>query len=133
MRKHVLVLALADADVPSDLSSAEVLVVAPALNSWLRHWLSDEDPARRRASQRMTSTVEGLRRLGVRAFGQVGDADPLQAVADALRSFPADELVIAGRPEPPNRRSRQLVERAARHFALAVRDTGTAEPLRTAA
>jgi hypothetical protein len=130
MRKHVLVLALGD-DIPSGLLGAEVLVVAPALNSWLRHWLSDEDPARRRASERLTSTLEQLRRRGVRAFGLVGDADPLQAVTDALRSFPADEIVIAGRPEPADRLSRRLVHRAGRQFALGVRDA--TEPLRTAA
>jgi hypothetical protein len=35
--------------VPTEVRDAEVLGVAPVLNSWLRHWLSDEDTARRRA------------------------------------------------------------------------------------
>ena len=30
---------------------------------------------------------------------QVGDADPLQAIADALRTFPADEVVIVTHPD----------------------------------
>lgn len=130
MRKHVLVLALSD-DVPSDLLGTEVLVVAPALNSWLRHWFSDEDPARRRASERLRSSLERLSRRGVRAFGRVGDADPLQAIADALRTFQADEIIIAGHPESESRRSRHLVARARRQFALPVLEP--AGPLRRAA
>ena len=130
MRKHVLVLALGE-QVPSGLSGTEVLVVVPALNSWLRYWFSDEDPARRRASERLTTTLERLRRRGVRAFGRVGDADPLQAIADALRTFPADEIIIAGRPESENRRSRDLAARARWHFALPVLEP--TEPLCQAA
>ena len=41
---NVLVVAL-DEVTPADVRDAEVLVVAPALNSWLRRWLSDEDAA----------------------------------------------------------------------------------------
>ena len=130
MRKHVLVLALSD-DVPSDLLGTEVLVVAPALNSWLRHWFSDEDPARRRASERLTASLDRLRRRSVRAFGRVGDADPLQAIVDALRTFPADEIIIAGHPESENHRSRQLVARARRKYPLLVLEP--TEPLRRAA
>ena len=37
---------------------ADVLVVAPALNSRLRHWLSDEDEARGVASQRLQSCLD---------------------------------------------------------------------------
>ena len=130
MRKHVLVLALDD-QVPSDLLGTEVLVVVPALNSWLRRWFSDEDAARRRASERLTTSLERLRRRGVRAFGRVGDADPLQAMADALRTFPADEIIISGHLESENRRSRDLVARARWHFALPVLEP--TEPLSQAA
>ena len=49
--RNVLVVAL-DAVIPTHLSGTNVLVVAPALNSWLRRWLSDEDGARRRAEER---------------------------------------------------------------------------------
>ena len=35
----------------------QVFVVCPALNSRLRHWLSDEDGARTRAEQRLTHVV----------------------------------------------------------------------------
>ena len=38
-KRNVLVVAL-DAVIPTHLSGTKVLVVAPALNSWLRRWLS---------------------------------------------------------------------------------------------
>jgi hypothetical protein len=115
----VLVVAL-DAPIPVDLPNGEVLVVAPALNSWLRHWVSDEDVARSRAEERAAAWVDRLDRAGVHARGHVGDADPLQAIADALPTFPADEIVIAGRSEPSMRLAEKLVAQAGRRFRLPV-------------
>ena len=95
--RKVLVVALdSEGALPLDLRGAAVLVVAPAFNSRLRHWLSDEDPARRLAAERLAATVERLSRIGVQAEGRVGDADPMLAISDALRMFPADEIVFAG-------------------------------------
>jgi hypothetical protein len=93
-------------------SGGEVLVVAPALNSRLRHWLSDSDEARRRASARLLGCLETLRSADVDAEGMIGDADPLQAALDALAVFPADEIVVATHPEgSSNWLARGLVER----------------------
>ena len=51
----------------------------------------------------------------------VGDADPVQAAADALHVFPADELVIATHPEGrSNWLARGVVERARRRFGSPV-------------
>jgi nucleotide-binding universal stress UspA family protein len=111
---NVLVIAL-DAS-PPDVHDADVLVVAPALNSRLRHWLSDEDAARRRAEERADACVERLRRTGVHAEALIGDPDPVQAIADALPLFAADEVDIAGGVD-------ELVARAQRHFPLPVRTT----------
>ena len=94
---NVLVIAL-DAETV-DVGDAEVLVVVPAVNSWLRHWLSDEDGARRRAAERAVAYVDRLERAGAHAHGSVGDADPVQAIADALATFAADEIVIAADPD----------------------------------
>jgi hypothetical protein len=68
----------------------EVLVVAPALNSAVRHWASDEDGARAAAQQRLKRSLAQLEGYGVAARGEVGDGDPLQAIEDALRTFGAD-------------------------------------------
>ena len=75
---------------------AEVLVVTPAANSRLRHWLSDVDSARRVAEERVCRCVEHLRLSGFDAEGCVGDADPAQAIEDALALFEADVLVVDG-------------------------------------
>jgi hypothetical protein len=115
----VLVVAL-DAPIPAAFSNAQVLVVAPALNSWLRHWVSDEDAARNRAQERLAAWLDRLERSGVHARGRVGDADPLQAIEDALLTFPADEIVIAGQSERSTRLADELVARARRRFELPV-------------
>jgi hypothetical protein len=77
----------------------EVLVVCPALNSPLRHWVSDEDGAREAAQQRLGDCLARLSELGVEARGEIGDGDPLQAIEDALRTFPADEIIVSTHPE----------------------------------
>jgi nucleotide-binding universal stress UspA family protein len=116
---NVLIVAL-EPVAAAEISEAKVLVVAPALNSRLRRWLSDEDEARGRAERLAKALVELLERSGVSAEGRVGDADPLMAIADALPTFPADEIVIAGRPsELPG--LDELVSRMRRRFALPIR------------
>lgn len=96
-----------------DPGLVRVLLVAPALNSRVRHWLSDEDDARRAAEERLRRTLDRLDEDEIRAEGIVGDADPLQAIDDALRVFPADEIVIATHREGhSNWLARGLVERA---------------------
>jgi nucleotide-binding universal stress UspA family protein len=77
---------------------ANVLVVSPALNSKLRHWTSDEDRARAAAEERLGHSIGELDKLGIPAKGEVGDADPVQAIEDALRTFGADLIVISTHP-----------------------------------
>ena len=99
----------------------DVLVVAPALNSRLRHWLSDVDEALTRAHERLDRAVTALRRRGVEARGEIGDADPLLAIEDALASFPADEIVIATLPAGrSNWIERGLVEKATARFGVPI-------------
>jgi hypothetical protein len=76
-----------------------ILVVCPALNTQVRHWASDEDAARAAAQRRLDASLARLRGEGIRADGEVGDGDPLQAMEDALRTFGADEIVISTHPE----------------------------------
>jgi hypothetical protein len=74
---------------------AEVMVVAPALQeSGLRFWLSDADEAIARAEEVRRQTVENLGEQGVPASGNTGESDPVQAIQDALQSFPADRVVV---------------------------------------
>jgi hypothetical protein len=73
---------------------AEVLVVAPALNTRTRFWVSDPDPAIERADEVQAETVERMEEEGVDAVGDTGESDPLLAIEDALRTFPADQIVL---------------------------------------
>ena len=116
---NVLVVAL-DAVIPTHVSGTKVLVVAPALNSWLRRWLSDEDAARRRAEERAAAVADRLEQSGVHVEGRAGDGDPLLAIADALSTFPADEIVISAQPGALESDAEELVSRARERFALPI-------------
>lgn len=101
--------------------TGEVLVIAPALNSRLRHWMSDIDGAVRDARQRMSATIDELRRHGLNVRGEVGDADPLTAIADALPLFPASEIIVSTWPAgASNWLEIDLPRRAAERFNVPV-------------
>ena len=123
------ILVIANETVESELlahairakEASQVLIVAPALNGRVRHWTSDDDAAHAAADERLRRSLDRLAASGIPANGMVGDADPLQAAADALRVFPAEELVVATRPEGrSNWLARGVVERARRRFGLPV-------------
>jgi hypothetical protein len=100
---------------------ADVLIVAPALTSPVRFWASDVDSARDAARERLDASLAALASVGVRARGEVGDADPLQAIEDALRTFGADEIIVS--THPPGRSNwleRDVVRRAREAFDLPI-------------
>jgi GABA permease len=76
----------------------QFLVVCPALNSRLKTFTSDEDPAREAAQARLDVTLARLDSVGIAARGEVGDGDPLVAVDDAVRTFGPNEIVISTHP-----------------------------------
>jgi hypothetical protein len=78
---------------------SEFFVVSPALNSRLKTWTSDEDPARAAAQKRLDATLSRLGSVGIEARGEVGDVDPLVAIEDAVRMFRPDEIVLSTHPE----------------------------------
>src|SRR3954468_16555716 len=88
--------ALRSAVGEEDAESAEVLVVAPALNTKTRYFLADPDPAIERAEEVQEETVERLSEGGVDAAPTVtpGEEEPLQALEDALATYQADEIVL---------------------------------------
>lgn len=96
---------------------SEVLLVAPALNKRLKNLASDTDEAVMAAEQRLSIAVEGLARTGIDVKGSVGDADPGQAIQDALRGFAADEMIVATHPPGMSHwLEKGLLERAGREF-----------------
>jgi hypothetical protein len=78
----------------SRAEEAEVLVVAPALNTRTRFLFSDVDAAIERAERVQEETVERMDEEGIDAAGDTGESDPLLAIQDALATFPADEIVL---------------------------------------
>jgi hypothetical protein len=85
---------------------ADVLVLTPAVNSPVAHWLSDLRKARYEAQRRLAISLGSLAAAHVDGRGQVGDSDLVQAVEDALRTFPAQELVFVTAPD----RAREVEE-----------------------
>ena len=114
---NILVIANEIVDDSLDIGGARVCVVAPALNSRLRHWLSDVDASLRDAEERL---AQSLANLDV-ARGWVGDADPVQAVADALRFFGADAIAVVG---DGHWLARDLPRRLRERFGLPVLQAG---------
>jgi hypothetical protein len=96
----------------------EVLVVAPALiESRLKHAVGDVDEAAEQAHERLTRSLDRIKTAGVEAEGRVGDADPNLAIADALRTFPADEVIISTHPRERSAwLEKDVVERARREI-----------------
>jgi hypothetical protein len=82
-----------------DLDSTEVMIVAPALqDSGVRFWMADVDDAIARAREVEQESVESLGDAGVNASGDTGESDPIQAVQDALQTFPADRILVFTHP-----------------------------------
>ena len=81
------------------IERTQFLVVCPALNSRLKTFTSDEDPARAAARARLDVTLSRLASVGIEARGEVGDGDPLVAVDDAMRTFGPNEIVISTHPQ----------------------------------
>ncbi len=71
----------------------EAFVVAPELRSRLAHWTGD-DSEHGHAERHLGETLSAFEAAGIPANGTVGSDDPIQAADDALRTFPADELVF---------------------------------------
>ena len=112
-RYHLLVVVTAPADDPATVEAIaaaaakgarsvgsdrehppEVLVLAPALNRRLSHWMSDLRGARLGAQERLAVSLAALAAAHVDATGRVGDTDPVQATEDTLASYPAQEVVF---------------------------------------
>ncbi len=85
---------------------AVVLVVSPAT----------DPPA---PDDRLPASLIAMRAAGVDATGEIGDGDPIQAIADALRTFHADELVVSTLPRGSSPWLEDgVVERARERFGL---------------
>src|ERR1700722_13716798 len=73
-------------------------LVVLALNSHLRHWLSDTDDAVSAARRRSEEALAVLKSHGLPITVEIGDSVPLLAIGDAISQFPADEILISTPP-----------------------------------
>jgi hypothetical protein len=137
-RRHVLVVASQPVDEPSAVErivdavvdrepreEAEVLVLAPAHDRFLDRWASDVRPARQEAQRKLVLSVAALAAAEVEARGKVGDADIVQAVEDALATFPATDVILVTGSRETDRAGmraaeelRRRLDRPLRHLAL---------------
>jgi hypothetical protein len=82
------------------MDDANVRIVAPAARISKLDWLANADDDARQEARRAAEQAAGA--LGADTTVEVDrtshDTDAAQAVADALRNFPADEIVVVTRP-----------------------------------
>lgn len=82
-----------------DAARSEVLVVVPALASMSRRLAGAIDDELELAKSRAGEIAGALSADGRTASGRAGDSDPRLALEDALREFPAEEVVLVNPPE----------------------------------
>ena len=69
----------------------------------------------------MNASLARLREAGLDAKGEVGDAEPLQAMDDAVRLFGPDEIIISTHPEGRSHwLERGIVEAARERFPVPI-------------
>lgn len=112
-------------DALGEVQDLEVMVVAPALNeSGLKFWLADADEAIAQAEKVRRETARELEGSDVAARATTGEADPLQAIQDALQTFPAERILVFRHSDEEQRYREDLdLEEARDRFGLPVDDT----------
>jgi hypothetical protein len=99
---------------------ARVRVVAPVSKISPLEWLTnDEDDARAKAEETAARVAKALP-PEAEAETEVGDSDPVQAIEYALRTFPADEIVIAVGDDEPSWLEKGSYSEAVRRFGVPV-------------
>lgn len=99
-----------------DENDAEIRLLTPAANTFLRRWATDLERARDRAQRDLVVSVASLTLAGVDATAKVGDEDLVQAVEDELATFDATEVFLVTRGDPDSPAAEQLRERLLPRF-----------------
>ncbi len=105
-KRHVLVVAnqtlggdeLAQRILDGDGTRVEVDVLAPVLTSRLHLGVTDIDHELAAADTRLQRSLAWARAQGINARGAVGRDGPVTAIADGLRDFGADEVIVVTHP-----------------------------------
>jgi hypothetical protein len=92
----------ADDELRAHVGEAETIkVVVPVVRQGVLDWLANDQKAFGRAERAAERTAEQL--PGETVDAAAGEADVGLAIRDALATFPADEIVVAVRPEEEER------------------------------
>jgi hypothetical protein len=142
-RRRLLLVAIEPIDEPAAVEAvqaaatagedgdAEVLVLAPALNSPLSTWASDLGRSRLDAQRKLVLTLGSLAAADLDARGAVGDPDPEQAVEDTLRQFAADEVIVGIPEQDAKGGTRELIAELRRRLDVPVYPLSPGSPLRS--
>jgi len=88
----------------------------------------DEDETREAAERRLAGIVGTIRELGGHADGEIGAANPVDAVRDAVRGRQVDEILVSTLPEGVSRWLGQDVPSKLRHAVPVPVSVVTATP-----
>jgi hypothetical protein len=99
-------------------AAVEALVVAPAHET--NRWIIDEGAALAEATGRLETCSECLAESGIAPAKRVGDPDAVQAIADALAGFPADQVLLVAPPPRRSWRRRSVIDRARNAFHVPI-------------
>jgi hypothetical protein len=80
----------------------EALVIAPVHGSTATQWYVDGVAARADATKRLRCCVACLASRGIRVTGRLVEPDPVHAIADALRDFRADRILLVTASHHPS-------------------------------
>lgn len=101
MTRNVLVVSTvehADDALRAQVGEADTIkVIVPVVRQGVLDWLANDQKAFGRAERVAEQTAEQL--PGETVESAAGEADVGLAIRDALATFPADEIVVAVRPE----------------------------------
>jgi hypothetical protein len=108
------------------LAETEVMIVVPVVASSAPHALADEiDREAGAAERRLEHAMQRLDERGIPARGHVDDeGDPIQALLDGLREFPANEVVMIPGAETGWHEAELLGERIRREVGVPVTELG---------
>jgi hypothetical protein len=100
-------------------AAEEILVITPTLPQRFEWLASATDRAREQADARLQTVLGQIEEVGTTAGGEVGSDDPLEAIADGVREFAPDHLLIALRAgQKAGWQEKGLLDRIQERFAL---------------
>lgn len=85
---------LAEAEARDEEEEFDVLVLAPQQPTVAQRWLSDVEPGRISAQERLAVSIASLAAVGCHAEGRVVDEDPIQAIEDIAVQHGASRVAI---------------------------------------